>query len=274
MMGLRLPGLSVLVLMAVAALCGLPLRAAWAHGLIVSYRGAQDQYVPCIFVADELDDLAPSGLKAELGCVGRNIVAKVKKDHHPIDFARQIEVGAPTDPYGVMLLAIDKGQVRKRLAVRNAEAIALLRRILAGFPDIQDGFEQRFVLALQPSAAGESEPGAGPAADMFGKRGPTLSEKQIKTLTRQAHNGDANAALQLAESGQFHPDSETTWWGIAAANGSPRAQYRYAMILGSMGGEINLREAIRWMEQAKNNHAEGADEALENLRRRLQTLTP
>jgi len=46
------------------------------------------------------------------------------------------------------------------------------------------------------------------------------------------------------------------------------------MILGSMGGEINLREAIRWMEQAKNNHAEGADEALENLRRRLQTLAP
>lgn len=274
MMGLRLPGSGVLAIMAVAVCCGLPLRAAWAHGLVVSYRGAQDQYVPCIFVADELDDLAPPGLKAELGCVGRNIVAKVKRDHHPIDFARQMEGEAPTDAYGVMILAIDKGQVRKRMVVRNAEAIALLRRILTGFPDIQESFEQRFVLALQPPTAGESAPGVGAAADMFDKRGPTLSEKQIKTLTRLAHNGDANAALQLAESGQFHTDSETTWWGIAAANGSPRAQYRYAMILAAMGDEINLREAIRWMERAKNNRAEGADEALENLRRRLQTLVP
>lgn len=270
MSGLKRPGLAALAL---AVLCVLPLRVASGHGLVVSYRGAQDQYIPCIFVADELDDLVPPGLKAELGCVGRNIVAKVKRDQR-IDFAHQIGAAAPADAYGVMLVAIDGGRERQRVVLRSAEAIALLRRVLAVFPDIQDAFEQRFVLALQPPAAGESLPGTNVPAAASVQRGPTLSEKQIKTLARLAHNGDANAALQLAESGQFHPDSETTWWGIAAANGSPRAQYRYAMILGSMGGEINLKEAIRWMERAKNNRVEGADEALENLRRRLQIEHP
>lgn len=269
MRSLRRPGLGALAL---AVLCVLPLQAASAHGLVVSYRGAQDHYIPCIFVADELDDLVPPGLKAELGCVGRNIVAKVKKDHR-IDFVRQIGAGAPADEYGVMLVAIDGGRERRRVLLRSAEAITMLRRVLAEFPDIQESFEQRFVLALQPPAAGESQPG-NTAGEVPVQRGPTLSDRQIKMLERQAHNGDANAALKLAESGMFHPDSETTWWGIAAANGSPRAQYRYAMILGSMGGEINLKEAIRWMDRAKNNHVEGADEALENLRRRLQTDQP
>jgi len=250
---------------------------ALAHGRVVSFRGEQDKYVPCIFLADELDDLAPSDVQASLGCIGRNIVARVKTTHSQ-DFAVLLDAPAPTDRYGVLMVALEKGEEQRRHYYRTSDAIPLLRRILADFPQIREDAESRFVQRLLPvqQAIGQLPPTAAgnPKTASAGRR--VLSQREINDLTQQSMKGSGRAALALAEyyaSGTFYPDTEIYWWSVAARNGSPQGQYRYARILAGMRGQDNLREAIRWMKKARAAHVTGAEEALQVYELKLRAMS-
>lgn len=271
----RLHGAGVMVL---AVLCLILAGQAQAHGLVVSYRGAQDKYVPCIFLADGLNDLAPSDVQASLGCIGHNIVARVKTTHSQ-DFSQLLKAPAPDDRYGVLMVALDNGVEQRRHFYRTSDAIPLLRRILADFPQIREDVESRFVQRLLPvqQAIGQLPPtGAGSPDETHVERHSTLSQRQIDELTHQSMQGSAKAAQTLAEyysAGSFYPDTEIYWWSVAARNGSPQGQYRYARILAGMRGQSNLREAISWMKKARAAHVKGADEALQVYELKLQAMS-
>jgi hypothetical protein len=112
--------------------------------------------------------------------------------------------------------------------------------------------------ALEPPAGSELEPShlrvtdAGSSSLVEG-----LSRYEMQTVSRQAHYGDAVAALTLAmayEIGRNVPQSCTEaahWVAVAAEEGNSAAQYNLALrYVSGDGTPTNLDEARKWLKEA------------------------
>jgi hypothetical protein len=112
--------------------------------------------------------------------------------------------------------------------------------------------------ALEPPAGTELEPSHLRVTDAASSSlVEGLSRYEMQTVSRQAHYGDAVAALTLAmayEIGHNVPQSCTEaahWVAVAAEEGNSAAQYNLALrYVSGDGTPTNLDEARKWLEEA------------------------
>jgi hypothetical protein len=112
--------------------------------------------------------------------------------------------------------------------------------------------------ALEPPAGTELEPSHLRVTDAASSSlVEGLSRYEMQTVSRQAHYGDAVAALTLAmayEIGRNVPQSCTEaahWVAVAAEEGNSAAQYNLALrYVSGDGTPTNLDEARKWLKEA------------------------
>jgi hypothetical protein len=119
---------------------------AHADELIVSYRGPQDKYLPCVVLSDSSSDISLQNKTLKrMGCNGVNIIASTKAAQFSVFVVQLSKAVCKPQSEDILLFVIRHGKEKKRLMFNITEGISTLRKALVYFPEINDVVEKRFI---------------------------------------------------------------------------------------------------------------------------------